>query len=161
MFDRGDLAIGNVWIALDLRRRRNGNGNRNYDARHRGDAGRRNIEFDGNLGDVRRVDILRNDGNVGIDRNVWLRFEQHCCIVESNVNVIHHDERRRSRRSSVGFHWDRQSRGECRTSGTNAKRIAHYRQRGVAFVGTNNAHGFTDGKHYPVNNHFVCERERS
>jgi hypothetical protein len=34
---------------------------------------------------------------------------------------------------------------------TVAKRIAHYRQRGVEFVGTNHARGFAyDGRHCPL-----------
>ena len=103
MLDVGDFANGNVRIALDLRRRRNGNGDRNDDARDRGDVRRGNIEFDGNLGDVRSVNILRNDGNVRIERNVRLRFEQHCCIVQPNVNIIHHDERPSSW-NSIGFY---------------------------------------------------------
>jgi hypothetical protein len=40
---------------------------------------------------------------------VRLRFEQHYRIVEPNA--ICHDERRHSRRSSVGILRDRQSRG--------------------------------------------------
>ena len=165
MFDRGDFANGNVRIAHDLRRRRNGNGNRNHDARHRGDVGRRsavgNIDVDVNRGDVGRIDILRNVGDVGTDGNVRLRFEQPCCVVEPNVNVTHHDERRRSSRSSVGILRDQQSRGECRTSDTNAKRIAHYRQRGIECVGTNHARGFTyDGKHCPLKQ-FLHLRERA
>jgi hypothetical protein len=105
MFDRGDFAIGNVRIALDLRRRRNGNGNRNHDALHRGGSG--NIEFDRNLGDVRRVHIVRDAGDIGINGNVRLRFEQHCCVVEPNVNVTCHDERQRTRRNSDGILRDR------------------------------------------------------
>jgi hypothetical protein len=121
MFDRGDFANGNVRITCDLRRRRNGNGNRNYDARHLGDVGRRgnvgninvvgSIDLDGNLGDVGRVDILRNAGNVGIDGNVRLRFEQHCCIVNPDVNVADNVKRRRSNRSPVGILRDWQSWG--------------------------------------------------
>ena len=165
MFDLGDFAIGNIRIARDLRRRRNGNGNRNHDARHRGDVGRRgnignvdvgNIDVDGNLGDVGRIDILRNVGDVGPDGNVRLRFEQPRCVVEPNVNVTHHDERRRSSRSYVGILRDQQSRGECRTRDTNAKRIAHYRQRGIEFVGTNHARGFAyDGKHCPLKQFYI------
>jgi hypothetical protein len=107
MFDLGDFANGNVRVARDLRRRRNGNGHRNSDARHRGHDGGRsdvgNIDVDRNLRDVGRSDILRNGGNVGAGGNVRLRFDQHCCIVEPNVNVIHHDERRRSSRNSPGI----------------------------------------------------------
>ena len=57
------------------------------------------------------VDILGNGGNVGSDGNVRLRLEQHHGIFEPNVNVIHHDEQRRSSRSPVGLHRDQQSRG--------------------------------------------------
>ena len=115
MFDRGDFAIGNVRVARDLRRRRNGNGKRNHDAWHRGNVGRRsavgNIDLVGNLGDVGRVDILGNAGNVGVDGNVRLRFEQHCCIVNPDVNVAHNVERPRSNRSPVGILPDWQSWG--------------------------------------------------
>ena len=64
----------------------------------------------GNRGDVGTINILRNARNVGADGNVWLRVEQHYGIVEPNVNVTHHNERH-SRRSSVGFYRDQQSRG--------------------------------------------------
>ena len=109
MFDFGDFANGNVRIARDLRRRRNGNGNRNSNARRCRIAG--NIDVDGNLGDVGRSDIFRDAGNFGIDGNVRLRFEQHCCVVEPNVNVTCHDEQQRTRRNSDGILRDRQSRG--------------------------------------------------
>jgi hypothetical protein len=106
MFHRGDFAVGNVRIPGDLRRRRNGNGSRNHDACHRGNAGQRgdigNIDVIGNLGDIRSVDIFRNVGDVGIVGNVRLRLEQHCCIVEPNVSVAHYLERQRSGGNSVG-----------------------------------------------------------
>src|SRR6185503_18067313 len=115
MIDGGDFAIGNVRIARDLRRRWNGNGNWNVGTRHRGDVGRRsavgNINVDGNHGHVGTVDILRHAGNVGINRNVRLRLEQYCRIVDTNVNVTHHDEQPRSNRHSVGVYGGRQSRG--------------------------------------------------
>ena len=121
MFDRGDFAIGNVRIARDLRRRRNGNGNRNSDARHRGHDGRhrdvgninvvRDIDVIGNLGDVRSLDILRHAGNVGIVGNVRRRLKQRCFIVDSNVNVVQHAGWQRSKRNSVGFLPDWQSWG--------------------------------------------------
>jgi hypothetical protein len=113
LFDLGDFANRNVRIARDLRRRRNGNGNRNDDARHRSHDGRRsairninvvgNIGLDGNRADVGRNDIVRNGGNVGANGNVRLRLEQHCFIFVSNVNVGHLAERQRPSRSSVGF----------------------------------------------------------
>ena len=113
MFDLGRFANGSVWIANDLRRWRNGNGKRNDDAHYRSHYGRRsavgsinvvgNIDVDGNLGDVGRSDIFRDAGNVGIDGNVRPRFEQHCCIVEPNVNGTCHVERRCSSGSSVGI----------------------------------------------------------
>jgi hypothetical protein len=105
MFDRGEFAIGNVRIARDLRRRRIGN--RNHDARRRGDAG--NIDVVDNLSNIGSVDILRNAGHVRIVGNVRLRLKQHCCIVESNVNVADSAGRRRSNRNSVGILRDRQS----------------------------------------------------
>jgi hypothetical protein len=121
MFDRGDFANGYVRISGDLRRRRNGNRKWNYDARHRGDIGRRsavgNINVVGNIhvgvnrGDVGRIDILRNAGDVGPDGNVRRWLEQHCRIVEPNVSVAHHIERRRSIGNSVGILPARQSRG--------------------------------------------------
>lgn len=105
VLDLGDLANGNVRIARDLRRRRNDN--RNHTGRPFGIVG--NIELDGNLGDLGTVDIFRDAGNVRIDGNVRLRFEQHYRIVEPDI--ICHDERRHSRRNSVGILRDRQSRG--------------------------------------------------
>jgi len=109
MFDRGDFAIGNVRIARDLRRR--WNGNRNRDARDRRIDIVRTIDIVGNLGDVGRVDILRNAGNVRVVGNVRLRLKQHCFIVVSNVNVAHPAGRQRSNRSSVGILRDWQSWG--------------------------------------------------
>ena len=105
MFDFGDLANGNVRIARDLRRRRNDN--RNHTARRFSIVG--NIDVVGDLGDLGTVDIFGDAGNIGTDGNVRLRFEQRYCIVEPNL--IRHDERRRSRRDSVGILRDRQSRG--------------------------------------------------
>ena len=115
MFDRGDFAIGNVRIARDLRRRRNGNGNRNDDAGNRSAVGNinvvRDIDVIGNLGDVRSLDILRHAGNVGIVGNVRRRLKQRCFIVDSNVNVVQHAGWQRSKRNSVGFLPDWQSWG--------------------------------------------------
>jgi hypothetical protein len=79
MFDFGDFANGNVRIAGDLRRRRNGNGNRNSSAHRCRPAG--NIDVDGNLADVGRSHIFRDAGNVGIDGDVRLRLEQRRWIV--------------------------------------------------------------------------------
>ena len=115
MFDRGDFAIGNVRIASYLRRRWNGNGKRHFDTRNWGNVGRhaivRNIDVDGNFGDVGIVDIVRDAGNVGINRNVRLRLEQHCRIVDANDNDAHHDEQPRSNRNFVGVYGGWQSRG--------------------------------------------------
>jgi hypothetical protein len=89
VFDRGDFAVGNIWIPRDLRRRRNNNWN--HAARDCSIVG--NIDVVGNLSDLGAVDVFRDAGNVGIDGNVRLRFEQHCCVVEPNVNVTCHDKR--------------------------------------------------------------------
>ena len=163
MFDFGDFAIGNVRIARDLRRRRNDD--RNHDAYDHGGAGKfivvGNIGVDGTFGDVGSVDILRNAGDVRAVGNVRLRLKQHCGIIEPNINVTDHDERRRSRRNSAGIHGDRQSRRERRSSGTDAQRIAHCRHCGTKFDGSSDAHDFTDGKHDPMKQFFICERERS
>ena len=99
MFDFGDFANGNVRIARDLRRRRNGNGNRNSNARRRRIA--RNIDVDGNLGDLGTVDIFRDAGNIGIDGNVRLRVEQHYRIVEPHIIGTCHDDQQRSRRNML------------------------------------------------------------
>jgi hypothetical protein len=121
LFDLGDFANGNVWIARDLRRWRNGNGNRNDDGRHRSHDGWRsavrninvvgNINLDGNRADVGRIDIVRNGGNIGANGNVRLRLEQHCFIFVSSINVGHLAERQRPSRSPVGFLRDWQSWG--------------------------------------------------
>jgi len=121
MFDFGDLANGNVRIARDLRRRRNGNGKRNDDARHRSHDRRRsavgninvvgNIDLEGNLGNVGRIDNLRHGADVGADGNVRLRLEQHHGIFEPDVNVIHHVEQRHSSGNSAGFYSNQKSRG--------------------------------------------------
>ena len=106
MFHRGDFAIGNVRIPRHLRRRRNGNGNRNHDACHRGNVRHHdigNIDVVGTLGDVGSVDVLWNAGNVGIVGNVRRWLKQYCGIVDSNVNVGHPAGRQRSSRSSVGI----------------------------------------------------------
>jgi len=104
MFDRGDCALGNVRIDRDLRRRRDGDGNRDA-----GDVGNgnivRNVDVVGNISDIGNVDNLRNDGNVGIVGNVRFRFEQHCFIV--NANVAHNSGRRCSNGNSVGIFRDR------------------------------------------------------
>jgi hypothetical protein len=152
MFDVGDFAIGNVRLALDLRRWRNGNGNRNDDARHRSHDGRRDINVDGNLGDVGSVDLLWHAGNVGADGNVRLRFEQHHGIVEPDVKLPCHVEQRPSRRNSDGLLRDRQSRGERSVHGADSKRIAHRRNRRAKLVGTDDPYCSThDWKHDPVN----------
>jgi hypothetical protein len=125
MFDRGDVAIGNVRIDRQLRRRRNGTRNRGAchcrndgqhgdghhgDASHRGnngpyvDAGYINIV--GNVSCVGNVDILGNAEHVGNVGNVRLWLKQHCFIVNSNVNVAHHAGGLRSNRNSVRFHGD-------------------------------------------------------
>ena len=113
MFDLGEFAIGNVRIAHDLRWRRNSNGKRKHDARHRGDVGRRsaagninvigNINVDGNLADIGRNDIFGDAGDIGADRNVRLRREQHHGIVEPDLNLTCHVEWRHRRRNSVGI----------------------------------------------------------
>jgi hypothetical protein len=172
MFDGGDFATGNVRVSRDLRRRWNGNGNRNDNARQRRHDGRRsavgninvvgNIDLDSNLADVGRIDILRNGGNVGADGNVRLRFDQHHGIVEPNVKLICHVEQRRPLWNSVGILSDRQSRSESGTSGTDAKRIDHHRYRGTEFAGTNDAHRLIhDRKHGSVRQSFRLERQRS
>jgi hypothetical protein len=113
MFDRGDLAIGNVRIDRQLRRRRNGSGNRG--ACHRGndgphgDAG--NINIVANVNCAGNVDVLGNAGHVGNVGNVRLRLEQHCFIVDADVNGADRAGRWRSNRNSVGFLRDWQSWG--------------------------------------------------
>jgi hypothetical protein len=152
MFDVGNFATGNVRLALNLRRWRNGNGNRNDDARHRSHDGRRDINFDGNLGDIGSVDLLWHAGNVGADGNVRLRFEQHHGIVEPDVNLPCHVEQRPSRGNSDGILRDRQSRGERSVRGADANRIAHRRNGRIELVGTDDAYCSThDRKHNPVN----------
>jgi hypothetical protein len=133
MFDPGDCALGNVRIDRDLRRRRDGDGNR--DAGDGGNVG--NVNVVGNISDIGNVDNLRNDGNVGIVGNVRFRFEQHCFIV--NANVAHNSGRRCSNRNSVGIHRDRQSWGQLRGGRTDNDRIAHCGYRGTHSVGTNHA----------------------
>jgi hypothetical protein len=86
---------------------------------------------------------------------VRLRFDQHHGIVEPNVKLIRDVEQRRPLWNSVGILSDRKSRSESGTSGTDAKRIAHCRHRGIEFVVTNDAHCLThDGKHGSVKQSF-------
>jgi hypothetical protein len=146
MFDRGNFAIGNLRIACDLRRRRNGNGKRNLDGRHRSHVVG-NIDLDGNLADVGRIDILRHGANLGVDGNVRLRLEQHCRFVEPNVNAAHH--KGRSNRNSAGFYSNQQFRRQCRNSCTAAEHIAHGRCRPVDLSGTGDADS-RDAKYDPV-----------
>ena len=96
MFDRGDVAIGNVRIDRQLRRRRNGSGNRG--ACHRGNDGNiiANVICAG-------IDVLGNAGHVGNVGNVRLRLEQHCFIVDADVNGADRAGRWRPNRNSVGF----------------------------------------------------------
>ena len=120
MFDRGDLAIGNVRIDRQLRRRRNGSGNRGAchrgnDGGHHGrggphgDAG--NINVVANVNCAGNVDVLGNAGHVGNVGNVRLRLEQHCFIVDADVNGADRAGRWRSNRNSVEFLRDWQSWG--------------------------------------------------
>ena len=173
MFDGGDFATGNVRVSRDLRRRWNGNGNRNDNARQRRHDGRRsavgninvvgNIDLDGDLGDVGSVDILGHDGNVGIVGNVRLRLKQRCCLVESNLNLVNHGHRQHSNRRSLGVLRDRQSWGQSPIGGTDDKRIADSGWRGEpGAIGANDARCFTSVhcKHYPVKTLFICERKR-
>ena len=143
MFDRGDCALGNVRFDRDLRRRRDGDGNR--DAGDGGNVGNgnivRNVNVVGNIGDIWNVDNLGNDGNVGIVGNVRFRLEQHCFIVDANLNVAHNAGRRRSNRTSVGIYRDRQSWGQLRSSRTYDDRIARCGYRGTDSVGTDHADG--------------------
>jgi hypothetical protein len=135
MFDLGNCALGHVRIDRHLRRRRNDDGNR--DASNVGDVNIvRNVNVVGNIGDIRNVDNLRDAGNVGIVGNVRFRLEQHCFIVDANLNVAHNTGRRRSNRTSVGIYRDRQSWGQLRSCGTDHKRIAH---SGDGTVGANDA----------------------
>jgi hypothetical protein len=155
MSDRGDVAIGNVRIDRQLRRRRNGTRNRGAchcgndghhgDASHRGNNGSHgsagNINIIGNDGSDGNVDIPGNAEHVGNVRNVRLRLKQHCFIVDSNVNVdvAHHAGGRCSNGTSVGIVRNRQSWGRLRSSRTNTDRIAHCGYRGA---GTNDAHHY-------------------
>jgi hypothetical protein len=156
MFDRGDVAVGNVRIDRQLRWRRNGARNRGAchcgndghhgDASHRGNNGSHggagNINIIRNDGSDGNVDIPWNAEHVGNVRNVRLRLKQHCFIVDSNVNVdvAHHAGRRCSNGTSVGIIRDRQSWGRLRSSRTNNDRIAHCGYRRGA--GTNDAHHY-------------------
>ena len=111
MFDRGDVAIGNVRIDRQLRRRRNGT--RSRGTCHRGNNGPHgdtgNINIVGNDSSVGNVDnVTGHLGNVG---NVRLRLEQHCFIVDADVNGADRAGRCRSNRNSVGFLRDWQSWG--------------------------------------------------
>lgn len=170
LFDPGDFANGNVRIARDLRRWRNGNGKRNDGSRHRSHDRRRsavgninivgNIDLDGGPRDVRRIDILGNGGNVGADRNVRLRLQQHHGIVEPDLNLPRHVEQWRPRRNSVGILSDRQSRGQRRASSANSQCVAHYRLRGSGFDGTDATGCALDANHDPVNP-LICKREQS
>ena len=103
MFDRGDLAIGNVRIDRQLRRRRNDSGSggachRGNNGSH-GDAG--NINIVANVSPVGSVDNI--SGHLGNVRNVRLRLKQRCCIFNSNINSAHRAGRLRSHRNSVGI----------------------------------------------------------
>jgi hypothetical protein len=132
MLDRRGLAIGNVRIDRNLRRRRNDNGNRD-----RGNVG--------NISDIGNFDNLRDDGHFGIVGHVRFRLERHCFIVGANLNDVDNAGRRCSNRNSVGIYRDRQSWGQLRSSGTNDQRIAHC---GCGGDSTNDAHCFVcGGKH--------------
>jgi hypothetical protein len=87
---------------------------------------------------------------------VWFRLEQHCLIVDANVNVTHNAGRRRSDWTSVGIYRDRQSWGQFPGSGTDAERIPLCEYR----VGTKPTHGYIptrcfiyDDERLPVPNH--------
>jgi hypothetical protein len=166
LLDPGDFAKRNVRIARDLRRWRNGNGNRSDDSRRRRHDGRRsavgNIDLGGYRGDVGRIDFLGNGCNIWADRNVRLRIEQHHGIVEPDVDLTRRIEQRRPRRNSAGILRDRESRGQRRASCTDAKRrIAHHRHHGTESGGTDDAGCRThNAKHDPVTI-FICKRERS
>ena len=112
MFERGDVAIGNVRIDRQLRRRRNDSGSggachRGNNGSH-GDAGNINIVANVNCAGI---DVLGNAGHVGNVGNVRLRLEQHCFIVDADVNGADRAGRWRSNRNSVGFLRDWQSWG--------------------------------------------------
>jgi hypothetical protein len=126
MFDRGDVAIGNVRVHRELRRRRNGS--RNRSARHRGNDGQHgDVGHHGNAchrcndgphndaGNINVVANVSSDGNVDLRNrylgnvgNVRLRLDEHCFFVDSNVNVniAHRAGRHGSNRNSVGFDGD-------------------------------------------------------
>jgi hypothetical protein len=93
---------------------------------------------------------------------VRLRFEQHCGIIDSDINVAHYVRGQHSKWSSPGILPDWQSWGQCRTDDSDDNRIA---ARGAGVVGTKHANRYTsrfvcDDKHYPVKTLFICERER-
>jgi hypothetical protein len=115
MFDGCDFANGNVRIPHHLRRRRNGHGDRNYDAW---------LGHVGPQGDVGDIDILRNAGNIRIDGDVRLGLKQPCRIVDTGFNLADPDEQRRANRRSVGILRNWQSWSQFRTGGTDDKRIA-------------------------------------
>ena len=125
---------------------------------HHGNVG--NINVVGNVSDVGRVDNFRDAGHFGIVGNVRLRLKQHCCIVDSNVNVAHSAGRRGSNGNSLGFYGDQQSWGQLRGSGTDDRRIAHCGHRGAECSATNNPHYYSSGgcvihndKRFPLSNH--------
>jgi hypothetical protein len=155
MLDPWDCAFGNVRIDRDLRRRRYGNGNRNTgDGGDHGYVG--NVNIVRNIRDLWNVDNLRDDGNVGVVRNVRLRLGQHGFIVDANV--AHNRGRGCANGNSAGIYRDRQSWSELRSSGTDGKRVA---PSVYGRAGANDpqhclsAHGFIhdDDKHHPVSDH--------
>jgi hypothetical protein len=144
MLDPGDYALGNVRIDLDLRRRRNDNGNRDA-----GDIGNVNI--------VRDVDNLRDAGNLGIVGNVRFRLEQYCFIVGANVDVTHNVGWHCSNGNPAGIYRDRKSWGQLRSSGANDERAAPC---GYGGAGPNDARHYLsarcfirDDKHFAVPDH--------
>jgi hypothetical protein len=154
MLDPGDCAFGNVRIDRDLRRRRYGSGNRNpgYGGDH-GNVG--NVDIVRDIRDLWNVDNLRDDGNVGVVRNVRRRLGQHGFIVDANV--ARKPGRGRSNRNSAGIYRDRQSWSQFRSSGTDGERIAScvYGRAGANDAQHYlSAHGIhDDDKHHPVPDH--------
>ena len=82
---------------------------------------RRDSNVIGNFGDIGNVDHLRDAADLGHVRNVRLRLKQHCFVFDANIDVADGAGRRRSNRNSVGIYRDRQSWGQLRSSGTDAK----------------------------------------
>ena len=100
MLDGGDTTIIDVRIHHELRWR--WNGSRNHIARHLGNVG--NVELVRNISDIGNVDHIRDAGNLGTVGNVRFRIEQHCFVVDPNVDVAHNAGRRRADGTSVGIY---------------------------------------------------------